>query len=162
VVEAGVTGRTAVLVVLAAFIAATVYELLVALDVIQPGHQPGEAPPGSVLAGFVAGGAVGAAALLAGILVRRRDAASQLAALLAPAAAAFMVAHFYTYDAYSLPTLIRLSERDFVPIPAVFGIAAFAAGAGLITLLRRPFGLVLTVPAVLFCGVTAWFSGLGH
>jgi hypothetical protein len=154
--------RAPVLGVLAVFGAAILYEILVALRVVGLGDVPGEGPPGSQAVGFAAGVAVAAAAVLALTLMPRGNEGTPLAALLAPAAAAFMVAHFYTYDAYSLPTLIRHSERDFVPTPVVFGLAALAAGLGLTTLLKRRLGLVLTVPAVLLCGLTAWFSGLGH
>jgi hypothetical protein len=157
-----VTGRTTILVVLAAFAAVTFYEVLVAVNVIQLGDLPGEGPPGSRLVGLVAAAAVAASAVLALILVRRGNDGTRLAAAVSPAAAAFMVAHFYTYDAYSLPTLIRHSERDFVPTPVALTIAALAVGVGLVTLLKRSIGLFLTVPAVLVCGLTAWFSGLGH
>jgi hypothetical protein len=160
--EVGVTGRSGVLVVLAAFAGATLYEVLVAVNVVHLGDLPGEGPPGGELVGLIAAGAVAASAVLAVILAPRGNEGTSLAALLAPAAAAFMVAHFYTYDAYSLPTLIRHYERDYVPTPVVFAFAAFAVGVGLITVLRRRLGLVLTVPAVLLCGLTAWFSGLGH
>jgi hypothetical protein len=156
------TRRTAVLVVLAALAGATLYEVLVAMNVIHLGDLPGDGPPGSELAGLIAGAAVAASIFLAAILARHGDHGTPLAALLAPAAAAFMVAHFYTYDAYSRPTLIRHSERDFVPTSVVFANAAFAVGVGVIMVLRRRLGLVLTVPAVLLCGLTAWYSGLGH
>ena len=157
-----VTGRTPVLVVLAALAGATLYEVLVAVNVVHLGDLPGEGPPGGELVGLIAAGAVAASAVLAVILAPRGNESTPLAALLAPATAAFMVAHFYTYDAYSAPTLIRHSERDFVPSSLVFTLAAFAAGVGLITVLRRRLGLVLTVPAVLLCGLTAWFTGFGH
>jgi hypothetical protein len=45
-VDVGVTGRTPVLIVLAAFAAATVYEVLVAVNEIHLGELPGEGPPG--------------------------------------------------------------------------------------------------------------------
>jgi hypothetical protein len=161
-VDVGVTGRTLVLVVLAALAGTTVYQVLVAVDVIHPGDLPGEGPLGSEVVGLIAAAAVAASALLAVLLVPRGDRATALAAALAPAAAALMVAHFYVYDAYSLPTLIRHSERDFVPSSVVYVLAAIAVAVGLVSLLRRRLGLVLTAPCVLACGLTAWFSGFGH
>jgi hypothetical protein len=156
------SGRTAVLVVLAAFAAATVYEVLVAVNVIHLGELPGEGPPGDELVGLIAAATVAASTVLALILVRRGAEGTPLAAALSPAAAVFMVAHFYTYDPYYLPTLLRHSDRDFVPSLVVYLLAALSVGVGLVTLVKRAAGLVLTVPAVLLCGLTAWFSGVGH
>jgi hypothetical protein len=161
-VDVGVTGRTAVLVVLAAFAAATVYQVLVAVNVVHFGGLPGEGPPAGELVGFLAGGAFAASVVLASVLARRRNEGPSLAAALASAAALFMVAHFYTYDPYYLPTLIRQSEKEFVPPLVVYVLAALSVGVGLVTLRKRAAGLVLTVPAVLLCGLTAWFSRLGH
>jgi hypothetical protein len=157
-----VTGRTPVFVVVAAFAAATVYEVLVAVNAIHLGELPGEGPPGAELVGLVAAAAVAASAVVAVILAARGNEGTPLAAALSPAAAAFMIAHFYTYDSYYLPTLIRYSERDFVPPFLVFGFSALAAGVGLLTWARRSVGLALTAPVVLVCGLTAWYSGLGH
>jgi hypothetical protein len=130
--------------------------------VIHLGDVPGDGPPGAKLVGLLAGAAFAASAVLAVILVRRRDEGTPLAAALSPAAAVFMVAHFYTYDSYYLPSLIRYSERDFMPPFLVFSFAALSAGAGLLAWGRRPVGLALTAPVVLVCGLTAWYSGLGH
>lgn len=156
------TGRTAVLMVLAAFAAVTVYEVLVAVTMIPLGDLPGEGAPGGELVGLLAGAAVAASAVLAVLLAHHGNAGTPLAALLAPAAAAFMVAHFYTYDAYALPTLVRHSERDFVPPLFVYGLGALAVVVGVVTSVTRSVGLALTAPTILVCGLTAWFTGFGH
>jgi hypothetical protein len=161
-VDVGVTGRTPVLIVLAAFAAATVYEVLVAVNEIHLGELPGEGPPGAEPVGLVAAAAVAASAVVVVILAARGNEGTSLAAALSPAAAAFMIAHFYAYDPYYLPTLIRQSEKDYVPPLVVYVFAALSVGVGLVTLSKRAAGLALTVPAVLLCGLTAWFSGGGH
>ena len=83
-------------------------------------------------------------------------------ALLAPAAGAFLVAHLYTFDPYYLPTLVRYSERDFVPPALAFGLAAAAFAAGLVTLRRRRLGLLLSAPAIALCELAALWSAGGH
>jgi hypothetical protein len=82
--------------------------------------------------------------------------------LLAPTAAAFLLAHFHTYDPYYLPSLIRYSERDFVPPALVDTLAAAAVATGIVTLMRRRLGLALSAPTILACGLAAWWSGFGH
>jgi hypothetical protein len=147
--------------VLLVLAAATTYEALVAFEVVELGELPGEQAPGAWTVGFIAGLGLVAAALVAGWLAVVGDRAPQLAALLAPAAAAFMVAHQYTFDSYYLPTLVRYSERD-VPPALVFALAGIAVATGVVTLRRRRTGLAVSVPVILACALTAWFSGLGH
>jgi hypothetical protein len=155
-------GWIAVLALLVVLAVATTYEALVALRVVELGSLPGEGPPGAEAMGVLAAFGLLAAMLVSAVLVREGDGAPALAALLAPAAGAFLVARFYAFDPYYLPTLIRYAERDFVPPAVVFALAALALGAGVLTLLSRRVGLALSVPAILACALTAWFSGLGH
>ena len=95
------------------------------------------------------------------MLARLRNAYA-LAVLLAPAAGAFLLAYFQTFDPYYLPSPIRYSERDFVPPALVYALAAAAFAAGLVTFLRRRPGLVLSVPAILACGLAAFWASIGH
>jgi hypothetical protein len=155
-------GRSTVLAILAVFAATTFYYVLVALQVIDQGSVPGKGTSGSVVVGWLSAAAVVGAACVAGSLALRQSAATPLTALLAPAAAVLMVAYFYTYDSYFLPSLVRHSEKEFVTPVVVFVIAALAVGVGLLTLVKRPLGLALTGPAVVICGLTASYSGLGH
>jgi hypothetical protein len=153
--------RIAILAVFLVLAAATVYEALVALRIIDLGSLPGEGPPGAEVVGVVAAVALVAAALLSALLFRMRE-APVLSAFLAPDAGAFLLARFYAFDPYYLPTLIRYADRDFVPPGVVFALAGLALAAGALTLTRRRAGLVLSVQAILACALTAWFSGLGH
>jgi hypothetical protein len=154
--------KLSVLAVVLVLLAATAYELLVALKVFELGELPGEGPRGSELVGFVAAIGFLAALLLSAVLAVIDRAAPALAGLLAPAAAAFLVAYFYTFDPYYLPTRIRYSERDFVPPILVFTVAALCGGVGLLTLWKRRVGLALSVPLILACALTAFFAGVGH
>jgi hypothetical protein len=152
----------AVLAVLAVLVAATVYEALVALRIVDLGSLPGEAPSGGEAMGVLAAVGLLAAMLVSVALVREGNGAPALAALLAPAAGAFLVARFYAFDAYYLPTLIRYADRNFVPPAVVFVLAGLAVGGGLLTLRSRRVGIALSVPAILACALTAWYSGVGH
>ena len=147
--------------VLMGLLGATVYELLVALRVIELGSLPGEGPSGAGIAGWLAAAALLAAALLCAVLAWA-ERVPALAALLAPAAGAFLLAYFHTFDPYYLPTLVRYSERDFVPPALVYALVAAAFAVGLLTFLRRRPGLVLSVPAILACGLAAGWSSIGH
>jgi hypothetical protein len=154
--------NVAVLASLTVLTAAIVYQLLVALGVVELGSLPGEGPPGAELMGFVAAIGLLAAAVLSALLIATEGATPASAALLAPAAGGFLLARFYSFDPYYLPSLIRYSERDFVPPVVVFVLVGLSLAAGLITLQRRRAGLALSVPSILACAVTAWWSGVGH
>jgi hypothetical protein len=69
-----------------------------------------------------------------------------VAALLAPAAAAFLVAFFFNYDPYYAPTLRRYSEGGLVAGSFIAFVAAAAVAAGVFTYLRPRTG--------------AWVSGV--
>jgi hypothetical protein len=153
--------RFSILLVLAALLGATVYEALVALRVIDLGSLPGEGPPGAGFVGWVAATGLVTAALLCAVL-GRSERAPALSALLAPAAGAFLLAYFHAFDPYYLPSLIRYSERDFVPPALVYALAGATLAVGVVTLLRRRPGLVLSVPAILMCGLAAFWAVIGH
>jgi hypothetical protein len=153
--------RLAVVVVLGMLATATVYEALVALRVIDLGSLPGEGPPGAGIVGWLAAMGLVTAAFLCAVLARSVRAPA-LSALLAPAAGAFLLAYFHTFDPYYLPSLMRYSERDWVPPVLVYALTAIAVGVGLLTFLRRPAGLALSVPAILMCGLAAFWQGIGH
>ena len=153
--------RVALVAVLGLLTTATVYEALVALRVINLGSLPGEGPPGAGFVGWVAAMGLVTAAFLCAVLARS-ERAPALAALLAPAAGAFLLAYFHAFDPYYLPSLIRYSERDFVPPALVYALAGATLAVGVVTLLRRRPGLVLSVPAILMCGLAAFWQGSGH
>ena len=142
---------------LCALVAATIYETLVALGAIELGSVPGEGPPGEGLVLFI-----GLVAMLAGAgLVAFRPLAP-FAALVAPAAAAFLVARFYTFDPYYLPALRRMSDGGLVSPVLVFAVAALALCAAAITSARPQAGRFMAAPVILVCAFLALVVDGGH
>jgi hypothetical protein len=151
----------AVAVILAALGVATVYEALIAAGAIDLGTEPGAAPggAGAVLAIALAAMLIGAVAAARWSGPRRRP---QMAELLAPAAAAFLVARFYTFDPYYLPTLRRASDGGLVAPEVVYLLAGLALVAGLLVRLRPRVGLWLTSVVMIGCALFAWVAYGGH
>ena len=147
------TVRLIVFVTLGLLISATTYEALVALGVIDLGSLPGDGPPGERMIALIAVLTMLVAAGLA--LFAALGARVPLVAILAPAAAAFLVARFYSFDPYYLPTLHRFSEDGMLPPVLVFCVVALAVGAAVLTLVRRRAGAALSVFAIVAC---AFFS----
>ncbi len=147
--------------VVAVITAATVYEALVALGVIELGSLPGDGPPGAgiVLAAALVAMLVGVALAL-GMGGFRGPAST--AELLAPAAAAFLVARFFTFDPYYAPTLRRMSDSGLVSPPLVAVLVLAALAAAVLTHARPRAGLILTAPVVLACALTALLMAGGH
>ena len=85
-----------------------------------------------------------------------------MAELLAPAAAAFLVARFYTFDPYYLPTLRRASDGGLVAPEVVYLLAGLALVAGLLVRLRPRVGLWLTSVVMIGCALFAWVAYGGH
>jgi hypothetical protein len=141
--------------------AATVYEALVALGVIQLGSLPGDGPPGAgiVLAAALVAMLVGAALALG---MGGFGGRASTAELLAPAAAAFLVARFFTFDPYYAPTLRRYSDSGFVSPFLVAVLVSAALAAAVLTRARPRAGLLLTAPVVLACALTALLMEVGH
>jgi hypothetical protein len=145
---------------LGVLVAATMYEALVALKVIELGSEPGAGAPGeqavaliAVLAMLVAAGLAAFAAFGARV---------PLLALLPPAAAAFLVSRFYTFDPYYLPTLRRYSEDGMLPPELVFGVVALALAAAALTPVHRRAAAALSAFAILACAFFAQVLVGGH
>ena len=83
-------------------------------------------------------------------------------ALLPPAAAAFLVARYYTFDPYYLPTLRRFSDDGILPPALVYGLLALAIGAALLTRANRRVGAALSVPVILACALFSQVVVGGH
>ena len=154
------TMRVAAGLTLGVLLGATLYETLVALQVIELGSQPGDGPPGEQTVALVAVLAMLVAAGL-GVLAAV-GARVPFVPLLAPAAAAFLVARFYTFDPYYLPDLRRFSEDGMLPPALVYGVVALAVGAALLTLANRRLGAALSVPVILACALFAQVVVGGH
>ena len=154
------TVRLVALVTLGVLVIATIYEALVAVGVIGLGSQPGDGPPGERTVLLIA---VGAMLVAAGLNVLTAVGARvPFVELLAPAAAVFLLARFYTFDPYYLPTLRRMSDQGMLPPGLVYGVAALAVGAASLTRAHRRVGAALSVPVVLVCALLAQVAAGGH
>jgi hypothetical protein len=147
----------AILLVLAG---AAVYETAVAIEWIGVGSEPGE---GARYEGIVM--VFAALAMLGGtvtsLVLAARGRRSALAGLFAVAAAAVMVAHYYTFDTYYLPTLRRYSDSGSFSPTWVYSVAIAAALASLLALARPTPGLIVTALVIPLCLFTVVFAGLG-
>jgi hypothetical protein len=152
--------RIVVVATLGVLVLATGYEALVAFGVIELGSLPGEGPPGELTIALIAVLTMLVAAGLA--LIAALGARVPFLYLLPPAAAAFLVARFSTFDPYYLPTLRRYSDDGMLPPELVYAVVALAVGAALLTLFHRRAGAALSVPVILACAFFAQVLVGGH
>ncbi|MDQ3934834.1 MAG: hypothetical protein M3340_09425 [Actinomycetota bacterium] len=145
----------------AVLVAAAAYEVALMLWGSYAGLEAGEEPGGEVPVSSLA-----VLAMLAGVIVAVvcavRSRVPRAVALFAPAAAAFMIATFYSYDSYYFPSLVRHSERGHVSGWWILAMVSLSLGAAGLSLLRPRLGSIatsLTLPLLLF----TWFvTGIGH
>jgi hypothetical protein len=147
------------LAVLLVVVFAAAYEAAIALQWIPVGTEPGE---GARNEGFVM--TLALLALIAGFVVSLALAAwnrrSVPAAFFAPAAAALMVARYYTFDPYYLPEMTRYSEGD-ISSTWVYGLAVASVLAAFSSLAKPRLGFVIAAAATLMCLLTASAFGIG-
>ena len=146
--------------VVVVLLAAAAYEAAVALEWITMGPQPGDDASGQgvvTIAAFLA--------LLTGIvatLVSRRILRRWPATLVPIAAAAYMVAQYYTFDSYYLPSRTRFSDTGSISSVWVYGVAVAALIVALAIRRRPSVAPVLTPILLLICGGTVVAQGFGH
>ena len=160
----GGTSRAAlaVVLVLGVLLAATGYEIAIALGAFSVGPAPGQGPAGETAVLLAALLALLAGSGLSAYLAGRTDAAPPAAALLAPAGSAFATVRFYTFDPYYAPALRRMSDGGMVAPGWVFCLAAAAVVVATVTMARPRPGLLATVPLLLVCALTALVEDAGH
>ena len=146
--------------VVVVLLAAAAYEAAVALEWITMGPQPGDDASGQGVVTIVA-----FLALLTGIvatLVSRRILRRWPATLVPIAAAAYMVAQYYTFDSYYLPSRTRFSDTGSISSVWVYGVAVAALIVALAIRRRPSVAPVLTPILLLICGGTVVAQGFGH
>jgi hypothetical protein len=151
--------RTAVVVVLLVLAAAAAYDAAIALGWIGMGTVSGFGPRGYDVVHVAAF----AALFVATVLCLPGDPHPRpLPALLAPAGVAFVVARFYSYDAYYLPALRRMSDHGEVA-PAIVYMLVVAAIVVLALSLTRPHVGLRAAAALLFVSmIVAVLEDAGH
>jgi hypothetical protein len=82
-------------------------------------------------------------------------------ALFAPAAAAFLVAFYFTYDPYYAPQLYRYSEGNLAPV-WIAVVAAIAVANGVLTWLQPRIGRFTTSGVLVLVVVATVLAGTGH
>ena len=137
--------------------AAAGYELALALGAGSLGPDPGDDVAGSTFVQVVAFLAMVAAAALAPFPGVR----PWPAALFAPAAAAYLVAFYFTYDPYYAPTLRRYSEGN-VGGWWIVVVAVIAVANGVLMRLQPPIGRYTTSAVLVLVLLTTLFAGDGH
>jgi hypothetical protein len=148
------------LAVLVVLLGATAYEAAVAVKWIPVGSLPGE---NARFEGIVM--ALALLALVAGIvislLLAARDRRSIPAALFVVVAMALMVARYYTFDTYYLPTLTRYSESGSFSPTWIYGVAIACVPAWFFSLAKPSIGFAIGAAVMILCLITVSFVGIG-
>jgi uncharacterized membrane protein YbaN (DUF454 family) len=146
-------------IVIGILVAAAAYELALALGAGSLGPQAGDNVPGAVAVRLVATLAivVGAGLVLGSLSSQRAS-----AALLAPAAACFVVPLYFTFDPYYAPTLRRYSDGGMFPPSWIVAVAAAAIVAGVLTWLVPRVGAPASALVLLALAFTALLIVGGH
>jgi hypothetical protein len=150
------------LVPLGLLVVAAGYELAVALGALRVGPAPGAERGGRSAVFAAAELALVAAAI--GLLVGAGAAARATAALVALplAAALFLLARFFSFDAYYAPGQRRMSDDGLVSLGLVVALVGACVGVALLLPRRPRIGAVLTAPVLLLVAGTALAAGAGH
>jgi len=124
------------------------------------GPEPGDEATGQAavtIAAFLA--------LLTGIVatvVSRRILRRWPATLVPVAAAAYMVAHYYAFDSYYLPSRIRFSDSGGVSSVWAYGVVVAALIVAFAIRRRPSVAPVLTPILLLVCAGSVVAEGFGH
>jgi hypothetical protein len=143
--------------VVVTLLSAAAYEFALALGAGSLGPEPGDGVSGSGVVKAVAVLAMLVAAVLGAMPASR----PWPAALFGPAAAAFLVSFFFTYDAYYAPTLRRYSDGGAAST-WIFVVALVALADGVLTASQPRLGRVMTPVVLIAVLLTTLFAGAGH
>jgi hypothetical protein len=136
--------------------ATAAYELALALGAGSIGPEPDQDVPGATAVRLVA-----VLAMLGGVGLVAAKLGPPVAALLAPAAAFFVVPFSLTFDPYYAPTERRYTDGMFPP-GWIVAVAVAGLVAGALTWLFPRVGAWVTIPALLVLAFTTVFMVGGH
>lgn len=106
--------------------------------------------------------------LLTGIVVTQSCVAGRLlewrsiGPFIAPAAAAFLVARFFAFDDYYLPTLRRMSDGGWVAGWWIVALVVLALVAAVVAKIQPRAGVAMTSFVLFVIAVTAAAESMGH
>ncbi len=162
-VQSRATWADAALVALVVLGGATIYKTAVALGALSVGPEPGRGPAGEgvVVAAALLALFVGAVASFANASRPRPD-VGVVWPLLAPAAASFVVARFFTFDPYYAPTFRRSSEDGLVSPWWILALVTAALAVGALIRAKPRYGAILTCSLLVLCALIALAVRLGH
>jgi hypothetical protein len=145
---------------LAVLAVATAYELLVATEVVPMGDAPGEEAPGG--AAIAVSGMLALLVAAGATFIRSLETRGRVAvfALLAPVGSAYLIARWYSFDPYYLPSLRRYADGG-VRGPWVVAVTLAAGGAGMLTLARPRLGCVVSFVVLLVEALTVFVLPFG-
>lgn len=160
--DGAVTWRALIILILGGIALGVVSEAGIALRWISMGTVPRAGPDGRglVLAVAILALLIGAITLLSVAAVGSFP--DRLLALFGPLSASFVVARFFSFDAYYLPTLRRMSSGGIVPAEMVVAIVVLGVVAFATTLRFPRVGQVVTAITMLLSVGVAFFAGVGH
>jgi hypothetical protein len=150
--------RAAGWLVAAVLAGATPYRAALAFGAGSVGPQPGDDVAGSGAVGAIAFVAMVVGAAVAALSTVRPQRA---VALLAPAAGAYLLAFYFTYDPYYAPVRRRYSEGA-VSLGWILLVVALALVAGVTARFRPRDGSLATGAALLLVIVATALAGDGH
>jgi hypothetical protein len=139
---------------------AALYELLVATELVPMGDGPGEEAPGGAVVALIALMAFPLAAGTSFVRSLENRGGVTVFALLAPAGAAYLIARWYSFDPYYLPTLRRHADGG-IHGPWIVAVTLAAVGAGMLTLARPRPGCVVSFVVLLVEALTVFALPLG-
>jgi len=145
--------------VVAVLSGAAAFELALALGAGSLGPEPGDGVPGERVAAIAAVCAIVVGVVVAAVAAWR---GYGVLPLLAPTAAAFLVAFFFTYDRYFAPYERRYSDGGAASLSAILVVAGFAAGARVLAQVKPRVGSAATALMLVVVLLAFIVAGGGH
>lgn len=146
----------------AVLVAASGYELAVALGALSIGPESGEGAYGSGFVEVAAGLAIVLATVAALVCLSQPRADWWRLGAVTLASAVFVAVRLYSYDPYYAPTLRRMSDGGLVSPGWVFALIGFAVIVAAVARFEVRSGAALAALVLILCLGTALVENAGH
>jgi hypothetical protein len=143
-------------IVLTILAACTLHQVAVAAGWLAVGRQPGDGPAGTTVVVIAALAALLAGAIALGLRIR-----SGLAPLVPVAAAAFVVARFYSFDPYYALALRRMSDGGLVAPGLIYALLVAAVAVAAL-MVKRPSAAPAGAGLLVVSALLALAEDAGH